>query len=148
MFIYRDGTARLWNVAESKCIATLAQVESEINCCCIKQVTDMLLPGDNSKQGIIFVYSFQTEFKTMVILLGELEFETQGKLLAIGCDDGLVAFISVQGKEIIGTVKFSHSVRSICWTKNLSLLVGLEDGSIFEINPKVRRNITVLFDFI
>lgn len=48
LFVYllvslcRDGTARLWNCAEGKAIATLLKVESEINCCDIIDAEDAI----------------------------------------------------------------------------------------------------------
>lgn len=50
----RDGTAKLWNCGQGKCIATLLTVESVINCCALTSVTDVIsLPPPEENPGMI-----------------------------------------------------------------------------------------------
>lgn len=53
LILNRDGTAKLWNCGQAKCIATLLSAESVINCCAISDVSGLInLPAPAEVPGI------------------------------------------------------------------------------------------------
>ncbi|KAB7501100.1 Proteasomal ATPase-associated factor 1 [Armadillidium nasatum] len=74
--VSKDGTARLWNCAQAKCLNVLVEGESEINCC------DIIHVGN------------EVDIPDAMETTDELEFGTEGKLLAIGCEVGKVIIMS------------------------------------------------------
>lgn len=40
MLICRDGSAKLWDVGESKCLGNVVQAQGPINCCALAETSD------------------------------------------------------------------------------------------------------------
>ncbi|RXG54311.1 Proteasomal ATPase-associated factor 1 [Armadillidium vulgare] len=72
----------------------------------------------------------------MVSVRNELEFGTEGKLLAIGCEVGKVIIMSVSARTILATHLTSSPVLSLCWLPNYFLILGLEDGRVMAVDCK------------
>lgn len=46
--VSRDGSCKLWDVGESKCLSTVCKIDSFINCCCIQSVNNLKSHEDDS----------------------------------------------------------------------------------------------------
>ncbi|KAL7634288.1 UNVERIFIED_CONTAM: hypothetical protein RMT77_015618 [Armadillidium vulgare] len=116
--VSKDGTARLWNCSQAKGLNVLVEGESEINCC------DIIHVGN------------EIDIPDAMETTDELEFGTEGKLLAIGCEVGKVIIMSVSARTILATHLTSSPVLSLCWLPNYFLILGLEDGRVMAVDCK------------
>ncbi|XP_069176107.1 proteasomal ATPase-associated factor 1 isoform X2 [Procambarus clarkii] len=110
--VSKDGQAKLWNCGQAKCIATLLSAESIINCCAICDVTGVInLPAPAE-------------------IPDELEYDTAGKVLLVGCEDGQVYLVAVESRSIMGSFSVGATVLSVCWASPTVGVVGLSDGCL------------------
>ncbi|KAK3743322.1 hypothetical protein QZH41_012400 [Actinostola sp. cb2023] len=77
----RDGTARLWDCGESKCLAVIANRNCPINGCALAVVGAINLGG------------------TEISSRSEREVDTQGKLLLLAREDGVLAGVGLHSRE-------------------------------------------------
>jgi len=110
----RDGTARLWRLADSTCLAVLGDFGQVLSSC-------NLLPSSSSLMSLLGEQQPD----------GQLE-EAKGLLLAVGGEGGLLALIDVANKKTVYQTKLESPVLAVS-PLNAALLVGCEDGSLHKI---------------
>merc|ERR1712192_135102 len=115
--VSRDGTARLWRLADSTCLAVLADFVQVLTSC-------SLLPSSSP----------------LMRLLGEQQPESQleeakGLLLAVGGENGLLALIDVANKKPVYQTKLNSPVLALS-PLDAALLAGCEDGSLHRVELK------------
>jgi len=113
--VSRDGTARLWRLADSTCLAVLADFVQVLTSC-------SLLPSSSP----------------LMRLLGEQQPESQleeakGLLLAVGGEKGLLALIDVANKKTVYQTKLNSPVLAVSPLNAALLMVGCEDGSLHRV---------------
>jgi len=112
--VSRDGTARLWRLADSTCLAVIGDFGQVLTSC-------SLLPSSSP----------------LMSLLGEQQPESQleeakGLLLAVGGEEGLLALIDVANKKTVYQTKLNSPVLAVS-PLDVALLAGCEDGSLHRI---------------
>ncbi|XP_037805050.1 proteasomal ATPase-associated factor 1-like isoform X1 [Penaeus monodon] len=116
--VSKDGTARLWNCGQSKCIATLLTAESTITSCAITDVTGLInLPAPAE-------------------IPDELEHGTAGKLLLLGCEEGMVHLVGVESRTVLGSFTQGVPVLSVCWATPTVGVAGLSDGRLVIVDAE------------
>lgn len=108
--VSKDGSARLWNCGEKKCVAVLATVEDQIISCDISQNT-----------------MFHPLKDTLNILQGEVD--TEGKVLAMGGENGSLNILNVAAKKILFSTNLGSPVNSVILTKTC-VYAGCQDGKL------------------
>lgn len=110
--VSKDGKARLWSCGQAKCIATLLSAESIINCCAITDVAS------------------QVNLPPPAEIPDELEHGTAGKVLLVGCEEGLVYLVAVESRSLMGSFSLGAAVLSVCWASSTLGVVGLSNGCL------------------
>lgn len=106
----RDGSALLWDCGTSSCLNTLKTCDSAINCCCMIQ------------------YKMSVENQTSN--RSESECGTNGKLLVIGREDGVLDAVDAFDRKTIFSYHCDSAVNSCCFVGDTSLAAGLNNGCI------------------
>lgn len=124
---HRDCTARLWDVGESKCLATLYKSDSPINSCCLMTPTSIKLGKPAA--------------------MSDREIGTEGKLLLIVREDSKLTGIGVASREELFTFDLPSSGNKVISTGPNSFAVGCQGGEImtFDIRkstPVVRKYVS------
>ncbi len=107
----RDCTARLWDVGESKCLATLLECESSINSCCLLSPTSVQL-GEPVKHR------------------SEREIGTDGKLLLLAREDSKVTGVGVGSRKEVFTSPLPSPGNKVISTGPNTFAVGCQGGEI------------------
>ena len=85
----RDGEVKLWDVGQSKCLATVAKFNCAINACCLGSVNDL---------PVLRVI----EMPKTEEVISDREIGTENKLLACACEDGYLRLIALQSRKQVG----------------------------------------------
>lgn len=107
--VSKDGSAKLWDVGESKCLANIVVELGRINCCAI------------------------TTTSNEIAVENEREIGTGNKLLAVGCESGLVACAHVASRTLIFSTQLDSACNAIA-VIDQSIIVGCSNGKIAQIN--------------
>ena len=70
----------------------------------------------------------------------ELEYCTSGKVLIIGCEDGMVYLIDIASRNVISCIALQSGVMDVCWISSTVAIAGLSDGKLVKIDIKVRKS--------
>jgi len=115
--VSRDGTARLWRLADSTCLAVLGDFGQVLTSCC-------LLPFSSPLLGLLGEQQPEKELE-----------ETKGLLLAVAGEGGLLALIDVANKKTVYQKSFDTAILAVDSSKS-ALMAGSEDGSLHNIELK------------
>ncbi|KXJ23715.1 proteasomal ATPase-associated factor 1 [Exaiptasia diaphana] len=108
----RDGTVRLWDCGESKCIAVITNVGCPINNSSLKAVDGINLGRDDSPTS-------------------DREVGTQGKLLLLAREDGVLSGIALQSREQVFEFKNPSAFNCCTFLSGFEVCGGTEDGKIW-----------------
>lgn len=112
--VSKDGSASLWDCGQAAHLDYIARVESTINSCDISSVDIDL--GQPERQP------------------SEREIGTEGKLLVLGCEDGLLQTVGLHSRKLINSHKFSKAVNCCKFISPTYIVCGTQDGYIYLLN--------------
>lgn len=107
--VSKDGSAKLWDVGESKCLGNILEGHGAINCCALA-VTDDEVTVDN-----------------------EREIGTANKLLIAGCESGLAVCAHVARREEIFCKQLDSAINA-CVVIEQSAIIGCGNGKVIQLN--------------
>nr|XP_026690628.1 proteasomal ATPase-associated factor 1-like isoform X3 [Ciona intestinalis] len=124
----RDGSLKLWECSSASCVANLLEGKSEINFCCVTEMSDeletQLVQGEEISDA----------------MPGNLEFDTEHKVATACCENGEVIGVAVLKRSILFEMKLPSAVNCCCYLDETILVVGLHDGSIVVLDIKNTRH--------
>ncbi|CAH2050692.1 unnamed protein product, partial [Iphiclides podalirius] len=104
--VSKDGSAKLWDVGESRCIANVIEGHGIINCCTIATTIEEVSVSDNREIG------------------------TGNKLLIVGCESGLIVCAHI-AKRNERYQKALDSAVNVCIIIDSIIVAGCSNGKIF-----------------
>ncbi|CAK1602268.1 unnamed protein product [Parnassius mnemosyne] len=107
--VSKDGSAKLWDVGESRNIANILEGHGPINCCTITSTSDTVMVADDREIG------------------------TGNKLLVVGCESGLIICAHVAKREIIYQKQLDSAINA-CLVIDQTIIAGCSDGKIVYLN--------------
>ncbi|XP_065676425.1 proteasomal ATPase-associated factor 1 isoform X2 [Hydra vulgaris] len=119
----RDGRAFLWDCSSAKCIATLLESETVLNCCSL----------------ISYGSSFQNNERS------QFEYGTDGKMLVVGQESGYVQAVDVSSKTKVYSLNCDSPVNDCCFASENKLITGHQDGRINLFD--IRHTTSPLYDY-
>lgn len=110
--VAKDGDVRLWHCGEARCIAVVASVQDAANCCSIADggEKDAKCEGEDGEVG------------------------TEGKMLAVGGEGGVLSLVDVAGRKVVSSVRLGAAVHCVDLTRDM-VVAGLEDGRVVAHRP-------------
>ncbi|KFM72641.1 Proteasomal ATPase-associated factor 1, partial [Stegodyphus mimosarum] len=121
--VSKDGTARLWDCGKSACLDVLTKENGNINCCAIAAV-DIDVGRPEAPPN-------------------EREIATEGKLLLLGCESGVLKGIGLQSRKQIFEYKCDSAINCCCFTSSTAVAFGTQDGKITLFDLRARLPVTV-----
>lgn len=115
--VSKDCSALLWNVGEGKIIAELIKTDFPILCCDLISCS-FTLPE--------------------VKAVNKSEFDTNDKILLVGCEGGNAYILSVQSRQVLYHVKLGADVKSAKFVDDQNFIVGLSNGKVIQF--KIKQN--------
>lgn len=109
--IPRDGSARLWDVGESRCLAVLCELHCSLTACAISASNQLELPPSGE-------------------VLSDREIGTAGKALAVGCEDGTLLLLAVAARAELARKTLPSAVNAFSLICPEVLAIGLENGQV------------------
>ncbi|XP_077870143.1 proteasomal ATPase-associated factor 1-like [Saccoglossus kowalevskii] len=116
----RDGTAKLWDCGQSKCLAT-------IECGCIVNSCDLGEANNAVSLG------------TVQGIANEREVGTEGKLLLLAREDGILQGVGLQSRQSIFEIPGTDSFNCCCMLSTSQVIGGTQDGRIYIIDIRNTR---------
>ncbi|XP_078485958.1 proteasomal ATPase-associated factor 1-like isoform X2 [Ciona intestinalis] len=120
----RDGSLKLWECSSASCVANLLEGKSEINFCCVTEISDdletLLLQGEEINNA----------------MPGNLEFDTEHKVATACCENGDIIGVSILKRSILFELKLQSAVNCCCYLDDSVLVVGSHDGTIVVFDIK------------
>lgn len=110
--VSKDGTAKLWCCGEASCLATLVELGTMINSCCLG------------------VASNKMQLAAPEETPSEHEVGTANKILLLGCEDGTVHCLAVQGRQNLFSKSHSSAVNCVTILSVDHFVIGCQDGQI------------------
>ena len=101
--VSRDGSCKLFDIGESKCLATVGNFNCVINSISISSLTDSSIQVLNLPE--------RSE------PLDEREIGTENKLVACACEDGFLRVMSLRARQTLFEFKCESSVNCCCFVK-------------------------------
>jgi proteasomal ATPase-associated factor 1 len=101
-----DATVKLWECGSARCVHTF-KVAASVNAIILLTIQDTASNG-----------------------VSELEFETAGKILVAGADDGRIVAWNLATKELVGEAKLSSGVSKLCAISETRFAYGLDNGEV------------------
>ncbi|XP_014356536.2 proteasomal ATPase-associated factor 1 [Papilio machaon] len=150
--VSKDGTAKLWDVGESRCIDNILEGHGPINCCAIANSVDevtidndrevgtgnkLLVAGCESGLIICAHVGKRTELYKQQLDSSVNACIIIDQVIIAGCSDGKIVFINVQDGSIIRDLHESNNpVLSLATLVNNMFVVGRQDGTctVFSMN--------------
>ncbi|CAF0819515.1 unnamed protein product [Brachionus calyciflorus] len=118
--VSRDGSCKLFDIGESKCLATVGQFDCIINCISLSSLTDSTIVHLNMPE--------HSE------PLNKREIATENKILACACEDGYLRVLSLRARETIFEFKCESSVNCCCFLSETNIACGTQNGFIYLFN--------------
>ena len=134
----KDGTVRIWSCGKSKCLEPVIHIEDVINCCDILQ-TDELPTLNHQHQSNLDGDSIDRSD----------EVGLEGKVLAIGGENGTIALVSLFTRSILIIEKLpgkNVAVNALSFLTESMLIVGCENGRLVCFSVPDLKIIWVLHD--
>lgn len=116
--VCRDGSCRLWDLGESKCLATFGNFGCNINSCEIKAV-------DVDNIGMLPM----TEKP-----ISDREIGTANKLISCACEDAYLRVIALQSRVTIFDYKCESAVNCSCFINDTTVVCGTQNGFIYVLD--------------
>lgn len=111
----RDGSCKLWDVGQSKCLRDISESASIVNGCAIQQMTSDVL-----------MQVVEDEVK-----INEREVGTENKLVACAYEDGTLNIAAAQScQRSLSETKYNSSANCCCFINDTLVACGTQDGSI------------------
>ncbi|XP_031559625.1 proteasomal ATPase-associated factor 1-like [Actinia tenebrosa] len=114
----RDGTARLWDCGESRCLAVLASCSCPINGCALGSAQNVDL-GNARK-----------------INRCEREVGTEGKLLLLAREDGILSGVGLHSRHMVFEFKSLSAFNCCAFLSEYEVCGGTEDGKLWILDVR------------
>ncbi|XP_060606788.1 proteasomal ATPase-associated factor 1-like [Ruditapes philippinarum] len=108
----RDGTVRLWDCGSQTCLGTIECGAGNVNCCTLQ----------NTESNI--------DLGTPTDTPSEKEVGTEGKLLLVGCEKGVLQGYGLQSRTKVFDLDCHGDVNSCCFLSDTCIACGTQEGYI------------------
>lgn len=116
----RDGSCKLFDIGESRCLATVSQFNCIINCISLSDLSDNAIK--------------ELELPERSEALNEREVGTENKIVACACEDGYLRIIGLRARKLLLEFKFESSVNCCCFVSETKVVCGTQKGFIHVID--------------
>ncbi|XP_077488277.1 proteasomal ATPase-associated factor 1-like [Amblyomma americanum] len=122
--VSKDGTARLWDCGQSASLGTVTEIKADcINCCALGPTSIGL--GNREEPA------------------NEREVATEGKLLVVGTEAGILQGVAVHARKKVFELKHPSAINCCCFLGQNRFLFGTQDGNVSLIDVRQTREPSV-----
>ncbi|KAI8520799.1 Proteasomal ATPase-associated factor 1 [Branchiostoma belcheri] len=117
----RDGTAKLWDCGSASCLGTFSDCGGPVNGCAIGAPDNSVNLGEPDETP------------------SDREVLTEGKLLLLACEDGVLRAFGVQSRKPVFQFAASAALNCCCFLSSVRVVCGGQDGKIYELDIRDTR---------